>query len=502
MVVASNYGISKSIASNRVSDIRTQGPIIRGRVHTPALAQLLEAGMPVTLNWTLDNPADVESCDLILSTDGGATFNLKIAAYLPPQQHQLIWSASAHNATGRGKLKILLRMANGGLDEIVSDDFSILPAPQNPRAASIAAANLIKSGTLTSNVEPAFANPGPCVSGELPLINYILSNSPPASSLYRGEPSLAQNPTNSSHFHTGTGAFQQTASINSTTVNWGFSGTSATQGLNFGALFPNGDITTAIGADGTVYIISLARSVSGGVIDRIVIFRSKTGGVTFETGVAVPNLPNTFVDKPVVAVNPGNSDTLVITFNAPNLFPGSWVAICKKASSGSLSNSNNWGVVPPKNPSGIDLSVTPNTHPLIDPVDANTYWLFIVQPNDLYSTQPQLAGYRIYQYLVSNGALTLNNAMREVIQPVQVLVGDPPNQRLVGAPLWTNNPTCRAIEEAVRASQNCQSFNGNIVRAAIDYCDPAAHRMYIPTLALHLKSLLHQKSATCSKSLI
>jgi len=220
----------------------------------------------------------------------------------------------------------------------------------------------MKDGSFTNNIGPAFASPGPCVSAPLPTLNFNMTGTPPSSSLYRGEPSLAQDPTTPEHFHTGTGSFTQIASINTTGVQWGYTGTSTTQGLDFGTLFPVGDITTAIGVDGAVYIVSLAKTTSLGTADRIVIFRSKTQGATFEQGVAVPNVPDTFVDKPVVAVNPNDQETLVITFNTPNLSPGSRVAICKKASTGSLSNGNQWGVVQPRNMFGIDLSTSANTH--------------------------------------------------------------------------------------------------------------------------------------------
>jgi hypothetical protein len=480
LIIAGSYGTTTSVASRGNGASGGQAQVGRGRVSSPIRGQVLEAGMPVTLNWTVDDLTDVQSQDLILSTDGGDSFNLKIAAYLPPVQHQLIWSTGAFNATGRGRLKVLLRLRVGAFAEVISDDFSILPAPRNPLAASMATAQVMKDGSLTNSIAPAFASPGPCVSAPLPTLNFNMTGTPPPSSLYRGEPSLAQDPTTPEHFHTGTGAFSQTASINTTAVQWGYTGTSTTQGLNFGGLVPNGDITTAIGLDGAVYIVSLARSVPGGTVNRIVIFRSKTQGATFEQGVAVPNVPDTFVDKPVVAVNPNDQETLVITFNTPNLNPATRVAICKKASTGSLSSGNQWGVVQPRNQFGIDLSVSANTHPLIDPVDATNYWLFIVQPNDIFSSQPPIQGYKVYQYQVAKGALTLSNAIQQRVLPAQVLVGNP--QRLVGAPPWTNNPTCRAIEEAVRASQNCQFFPANIVRAAIDYCDPNAHRMYIPTL--------------------
>ena len=127
LVVTGSYGTTTSVAGRGKSASGGQPQVGRGRVSSPIRGQVLEAGLPVILNWAVDDLTGVQSQDLILSTDGGASFNLKIAAYLPPVQHQLIWSAAAYNATGRGRLKVLLRLRGGGFAEVISEDFSILP---------------------------------------------------------------------------------------------------------------------------------------------------------------------------------------------------------------------------------------------------------------------------------------------------------------------------------------------------------------------------------------
>jgi len=195
--------------------------------------------------------------------------------------------------------------------------------------------------------------------------------------------------------------------------------------------------------------------------------------VSFEPGVAVPNIPaGQFVDKPVLAVNPLDSETLVITFNIISLTPASRVAICKQASTGVLSNPNIWGISIPKSQSGGDLSDEGSTHPLIDPIDSNSFRLFVVQTN--YTFSQTEAGYAVYQYQLSKGQLALNNANLQRILPAEVLVNGSP----VGAQHWTINSSHQAIEDALRVSQG----TSNYTKAAIDYCDPSAHRMYIPTL--------------------
>src|SRR5438132_13078018 len=110
LVSLSRDEIATSLASHKASAGGIQVHVGRGLVRIPNLGQVLEASMPDTLNWALDNPAEVESQDVILSTDGGVSFKNMIAAHLPQQQQQLIWAATYHNATARGKLKVSLHL--------------------------------------------------------------------------------------------------------------------------------------------------------------------------------------------------------------------------------------------------------------------------------------------------------------------------------------------------------------------------------------------------------
>ena len=240
--------------------------------------------MPVTVNWELDNPAEIESQDLILSTDGGLSFKAMIAAHLPSQQQQLIWAAAYYHATGRGKLKLSLHLVNGGIDEIISDDFSILSAPHNPAMAAQARNNVMEGSAGRGDVGPSFANPGPCVTATLPTLptlNYNMTNTTPCSNFYGREPSLAQDPTNPSHFHT-VGGFG--GDTNTTGGDWQFTGTSTTSQLSFQDKFgvfyaQRGDMTTALGVNGTVYVVSMGATSfnADAPVDSIMILRSKKG---------------------------------------------------------------------------------------------------------------------------------------------------------------------------------------------------------------------------------
>jgi hypothetical protein len=439
-----------SLLSVGTPTARTQSPVAKGRFNSPAVGQALLPFVPVNVSWAVDDPAEVDSEDLILSTDGGLTFKIKIAAHLPPEQHNLKWGTGPSNATERAKLELALHLRNGAIENVLSDDFSISSfatlgnqtataasetvsardAEVNETPANLAVddmENPDKSGAQqgadspSSEVSPAFANPGSCTTAETPILNYNMNHPTQCSSIYNGEPALAQDPTDPKRFFAATGSFAETSS----TAQWAYSGTSTTNSLNFNGLTSRGDLTVEVGADGTVYVTALAQPSGANVPDRILIFRSKDHGVTFETGVAVPNVPTgQFVDKPVLAVNPLDKQTLVITFNLPNGSPGTHLAICKQASTGNLSDPNIWGVSNPKDDNGIDLAIAGSTHPLIDPIDSTTYRLFVVQTNEVFTLAE--AGYKIYQYLclievkiVEVGPQLFDSAdTRRVFQPI------------------------------------------------------------------------------------
>ncbi len=398
-----------AVASYGARTARTQSPIGLGRILTPVRGQAFEAGIPVALIWQLDNATEVESQDLILSTDGGTTFRTMIAAHLPAGQQQLTWAAATPNVTGLAKLQVLLRHTNGQISVIISDDFSIIP----PRAGSLSTtAGRKKSSGASAGVEPAFAGTGSCVSGTLPTLNYNMGNTSLGRSYNWGEPALSQDPNDPSHFFTATGSFTRAAQINSTGVNWQFSGTATFSPFTMPFGFAmGGDLTTEIGVDGKVYVVAIASGPSsGGSFDTLMIFRSTTGGATFEPGVAIPKPAEAaFVDKPVIAVHPNDRQTLVITFDNTDSSATStfnhWLAICNRAATGSLADSTIWSFTKPLTQSAFPLPINFTLHPLIDPVSPTSsfYWLFLVQTNENIGPGNN-TGYRVEQYQVTNRA--------------------------------------------------------------------------------------------------
>jgi len=472
-----------------------------GYFNLPGIGFVVQPFVPVTISWSLDNPAQVDSQDLILSTDGGATFLIKIAAHMPPQQTELKWGPATANATPRAKLKLALLLKTGAIENVFSEEFSILAVPkvngqvgtlrkdarlggddrtidvgQWPGDAgdeSVSNARDIESNSH-AGMSPEFASPGSCTSAELPMLYYNMDNQT-ACATYDGEPALAQDPTDPNRYFTITGPrLRSSASPEITSTSpWAYSGTSSTRNLDFGGLDNWGDNIIDAGADGAVYAISLASQRGGTVPDRILIFRSKDHGSTFEPGVVIPNLETgQFLDKPVIAVNPLNAETLVMTYNAVNFPFGTRVAICKQASTGNLADASIWGVSTPKDQNGIDMPTVGTTHPLIDPIDSTSYRLFVVQTN---CAMGQETGYAIHQYQLTTGQLSFSNAVLDRL--VAAKVASDLDGSLVSAPRWNANSAHQAIEDALRLSRQA-----NYTKAALDYCDPNAHRMYIPTL--------------------
>jgi hypothetical protein len=474
LVSAAEYGTRTSQAGQPAIARVAQSPVGRGRFLSPARSAAHQASIPFAIRWELDIQADVDSQDLILSTDGGTTFNIKIAAHLPPEQHQLIWSASRGNVTVRAKLEIVLRLKNRQIVEVIGDDFSILPEPSNVlQAAKVAAASL-GIATGSGSVEPAFAGTGACVTGTLPTLDFNMHHPTQCSTNYSGEPALAQDPNDPSRFHTTTG---NSIRIKSTGVNYGFSGTSKTKFLDFAGLGSRGDLTTEIGIDGTVYAVGLGQSSGVSSPDQVMIFRSTDDGVTFAPGVAIPKPPGiALVDKPVIAVHPTNAQILAITFQEQDgvSLLRTWLGICKASPAGTLSASTNWVFVQPVDSGGSTLKGWLSVHPLIDPVISGSpfYWLFIVFTNNDFSggccRGP--AGISVFKYQVNN----LTQAIENGGFPVQALF------QPLGYNLWDKHPTNRKVELALRMLD--PNSNKNLTKAAIDYCDPNAHRMYIPTL--------------------
>jgi hypothetical protein len=253
--------------------------------------------------------------------------------------------------------------------------------------------------------------------------------------------------------------------INSTGVNWQFSGTASVNLADVSPYAARGDMTTEIGRDGTVYIVSMASTsfLRDAPVDRIVILRSRNGGSTFEPAVSIPGLPVPVIDKPVVAVHPNDSQTLVITFqkSSGGTAGETWLAICNAAATGDLSSASNWSFIHPmrsSDPSDL-LKGYDTVHPLIDPVSSTSpfYWLFIVNTNDDFGLGA--AGFSVFKYQITNRSYSIDNGGA----PVQTLI--PPGG--LGYPLWTNsNIACTSIEDALRVSESCARGRANLSRLA------------------------------------
>lgn len=113
------------VASYQPKTVQSQTSIGRGRFHAPSRALAMEASVPITVSWELDNAGDVAYQNLDLSTDGGVTFTVAIAGYLSPAQRQMTWSTLPRNASSHARLAIDLHGVGGDVSRIMSDEFSI-----------------------------------------------------------------------------------------------------------------------------------------------------------------------------------------------------------------------------------------------------------------------------------------------------------------------------------------------------------------------------------------
>ena len=200
-----------------------------------------------------------------------------------------------------------------------------------------------------------------------------------------------------------------------------------------------------------------------------------------------------------MAVHPGNANILAITFVEPDTGNGASIrlAICNGALTDSLGNPSDlsdpsyWSFTRPTKSAiptdYLDVVSSGSTHPVIDPINtgSTSYWLFMVQPN-MFLTNGT-GGAKVYKYQLNNGDPA--GALGAPVQTPPLPPGGVAGETSVGYPLWsTNSNGCTHIEETLRVAENCARGRANLTRAAIDYCDSTAHRMYIPVLANTLGS--------------
>lgn len=512
-------GFENFSGSSSVRAAKTTVQVATGRGHfvSPSRGQDQPATIPFTIAWQLDNPPDIAYQDLNLSTDGGASFDIAIAEYLSPSQRRLTWSTVPRTVTPQARLQVILHGTDGQVSEIISDDFIISHNGSTVAASNAAASSGLEPGSAafnagvpqhgiakggvssaaditnnlppsggqnTQTVTPDFPGSGSCASWNVPnvTLDYSMGSiyDKCGSLGFRGEPNVAQDPVDPTHFvllHFGD------TPLRAYEPNGGYAYSPHIKVgpfLSAPGYFLVGDISVEIAADGSVYAVQIARSQGSPQSDAVLIFRSTDGGLNFGNGVPLPKPAGVqFVDKPVMDVHRTNPNILAVTVNPINngFFTGNaYVVICTSAST--LSN---FTVVQPLTNGGTPIKPYQTLHPLIDPISSGSpsYWLFLVYTNDDFSGGRSLAGMTIFQYQVTgstlgHGGLPINSLIRS-------LPGSPP---LFG--LNPNYPSGSAIEKCLRIYD--PRFTGNIgpgnnTKAAIDYCNPDAHRMYIPNHA-------------------
>jgi|GEM_PF-1624542 len=503
------------VESYQPKAVESQAQIGRGRFQAPLRGLAMEAAVPITIRWELDNPPEVGYQDLSLSIDGGVTFPVAIASYLSPAQRQMTWSTLPRNASSHARLAITLHAVGGDVSRIVSDEFSISPgnrgqvpstgtsAPPDGSPAANAtippgavsrtgvslAADITNSSPPTSQTGgPDFPGTGSCATWNVPNVNldynlgeaYVKCGSPP----FNGEPAVAQDPIDPTHFVLLHNSLEPHRSFEPNS-GYGYSPqTKVGPFMQASGYALVGDCTTEITTDGSVYAVSMGISVGSPEPNAVILFRSTDGGLNFSSGVVLPKPTGVqFVDKPVMDVHKTNPNILAVTVNPEDsngiLTGNAYVVICTSATT--LSN---FTIVQPLDLNGNPVKPYGTLHPLIDPSPGSgSYWLFLVYTNDDFSGNGSRspAGMTVFQYLVTGS--TLGNGGYPINGLIRGLPGSPP--------LWSINPSYpsgSAVEKCLRVydprfPQRGNVGPANITKAAIDYCDPNAHRMYLPNLA-------------------
>lgn len=97
-------------------------------VTSPVKGQALNAGGTLTIRWQSTDNVGVVVQDILLSTDGGASFPTTIASGLSGKQTSFFWTIPANLITSSARIRILARDAAGNVGEGESGTFTIRDA--------------------------------------------------------------------------------------------------------------------------------------------------------------------------------------------------------------------------------------------------------------------------------------------------------------------------------------------------------------------------------------
>lgn len=124
-------------------------------VRSPAGGEVLASASPVTIRWSTDDDVSVSNVDILLSTDGGATYPTTIASAIA-DTGSFVWNSPTGVSTTNAKIRVVARDGDGRTGQDDSDRVFSLNAP----AARFASASVTLNDTGGTGNGNGIADPG------------------------------------------------------------------------------------------------------------------------------------------------------------------------------------------------------------------------------------------------------------------------------------------------------------------------------------------------------
>jgi pimeloyl-ACP methyl ester carboxylesterase len=116
-------------------------------VRSPNGGELVKAGR-LTIRWSSSDNVGVTSHDVLLSTDGGATFPLTLASALPGNSQSFDWEIPASLVSTQARIRIIARDAAGNTGQDDSNsNFTVDPIPPSVTVTSPNGGESISAGS-------------------------------------------------------------------------------------------------------------------------------------------------------------------------------------------------------------------------------------------------------------------------------------------------------------------------------------------------------------------
>lgn len=107
-------------------------------VTRPAAGEAVQAGRSLTIRWTSTDNISIATHDILLSTNGGASFPTTVATNLPGTQQTFTWNVPTGLASNQAVIRVIARDTSGNSGQGDSGTFVIHPPPSPPSVRLLA----------------------------------------------------------------------------------------------------------------------------------------------------------------------------------------------------------------------------------------------------------------------------------------------------------------------------------------------------------------------------